>query len=1349
MMNRFYTIIFILFSGLSWAAYSYVPFITGTKNSIQHKTIPTIPKRDKTIISLCEMADVCSDISSAQTLQTAPTDVNCGVFTVTTISGCMDDATPEDSLGDCGFATHPTVWFKIETDINASTLFTFVSTPGSWQPVWSVYTGNCETLTILNGGSISDPTPCSNGDNNPEAHNNSIPKGPDGTPIQTFYIAVSAQGIIDNPEFTLSSFTQAGCVTCIGNDVCSSDATFEIIKRSSARPLDDPQFCQGEEVTVCIDFFYDPSETGVDWFHGLIPDFGKGWDMVVFDPANVTVTPAGSVWLGPDDGDCAPYITEQMPLICSYVDDQGILRLCNIKCGTCPCSPPLAQGSPLPNGWFWNSNGGAACQNTCNPATRYGLPNSNAGADVKICMNLKTRVFDNNDVCNDQKDLRISFVTTSDGVSGCWNDPIAECKLDVAQIGPEWELDCSILPEQTATFTNDTMIYNGEKTNVTILIQDTNNVVLVQPLESEFITGMNTYKFQQPGGLISDRLINLSDTVQIAQYLVFSLPENGFCLSKPDTLAIFVTSSLCGHVNGKKQWPTCETASQNSFFCNLSDFDLFCGEMFKETNQGPSPFPLCQNGGISNNMTWFAFVAGHGNYEIVIRPSNCIPGTGGQIGLQAAVYTDCTFSNAVFCHPECSNGTVSIPGTMLTPGQIYYLLLDGCAGSYCDFEFDLIGSYSNQNLPCDDGNPETINDAYDENCECKGVKDTCDPLPPFVQSESCKVASENTVICNLSLLNQMCGEMFSNTSTDPAPNPLCPDGGVSNNMTWIAFVAGEGSYNIVVTPSNCQPGNGGQLGAQIGVYSDCSFTEAVFCNAPCESVPVSIPDSLLTPGQTYYLFIDGCAGSVCEYKIDVTGTYSSEPVPCDDGNPETTNDVYNENCKCKGVKDTCDPLPPFVQSESCKVASENTVICNLSLLNQMCGEMFSNTSTDPAPNPLCPDGGVSNNMTWIAFVAGEGSYNIVVTPSNCQPGNGGQLGAQIGVYSDCSFTEAVFCNAPCESVPVSIPDSLLTPGQTYYLFIDGCAGSVCEYKIDVTGTYSSEPVPCDDGNPETTNDVYDENCKCKGVKDTCDPLPPFVQSESCKVASENTVICNLSLLNQMCGEMFSNTSTDPAPNPLCPDGGVSNNMTWIAFVAGEGSYNIVVTPSNCQPGNGGQLGAQIGVYSDCSFTEAVFCNAPCESVPVSIPDSLLTPGQTYYLFIDGCAGSVCEYKIDVTGTYSSEPVPCDDGNPETINDVYDENCECKGELINATNQENRDKMQIFPNPANENVYVINTGKYKDIDISILNAVGETIVIQKSKVENGYELHTAGLSPGVYLIKIRKDNVSSSYKLVKY
>lgn len=47
-------------------------------------------------------------------------------------------------------------------------------------------------------------------------------------------------------------------------------------------------------------------------------------------------------------------------------------------------------------------------------------------------------------------------------------------------------------------------------------------------------------------------------------------------------------------------------------------------------------------------MSWFAFVAGQGNYEIELRPSNCLPGGGGQLGIQAGIYTDCTFTQAVF-----------------------------------------------------------------------------------------------------------------------------------------------------------------------------------------------------------------------------------------------------------------------------------------------------------------------------------------------------------------------------------------------------------------------------------------------------------------------------------------------------------------------------------------------------------------------------------------------------------------------------------------------------------------------------------------------------------------------------
>ncbi|MBK6784336.1 MAG: hypothetical protein IPG79_11675 [Saprospiraceae bacterium] len=78
--------------------------------------------------------------------------------------------------------------------------------------------------------------------------------------------------------------------------------------------------------------FYDPGETGVDWFHSIIPNFGEGWDMTAFDPSNVTTTPDGARWFDPDDAECAPYLTENLPLICTYTDASGKLQICNMKC---------------------------------------------------------------------------------------------------------------------------------------------------------------------------------------------------------------------------------------------------------------------------------------------------------------------------------------------------------------------------------------------------------------------------------------------------------------------------------------------------------------------------------------------------------------------------------------------------------------------------------------------------------------------------------------------------------------------------------------------------------------------------------------------------------------------------------------------------------------------------------------------------------------------------------------------------------------------------------------------------------------------------------------------------------
>jgi len=213
---------------------------------------------------------------------------------------------------------------------------------------------------------------------------------------ETYYIAISAQGLDPGEDggFTGTALTTAGCVSCIGgNDdfslACNNTAEWEITDRSSDRDLDDEEFCVGEEVTMCTEFTYDASATSIDWLHGIMPNFGPGWDINSFNGSGATLTVSTGTageWFEAD-GDCAPYITETMPLLCTYTDSEGVLRICNDFCGTCPCSGPLPEDSPLPSGWFWNQGGGQPdCAGECTPSDNYGI-----GANivsVEICFTI-------------------------------------------------------------------------------------------------------------------------------------------------------------------------------------------------------------------------------------------------------------------------------------------------------------------------------------------------------------------------------------------------------------------------------------------------------------------------------------------------------------------------------------------------------------------------------------------------------------------------------------------------------------------------------------------------------------------------------------------------------------------------------------------------------------------------------------------------------------------------------------------------------------------------------------------------------------------------------------------------
>ncbi|MBP6185432.1 MAG: hypothetical protein KA479_10860 [Saprospiraceae bacterium] len=160
-----------------------------------------------------------------------------------------------------------------------------------------------------------------------------------------------------------------------------------------------------------------------------------------------------------------------------------------------------------------------------------------------------------------------------------------------------------------------------------------------------------------------------------------------------DSTCVTVSRDEC---NTPAATDNCENAP---ILCTINILDGYCTSMVPELTYN-APNPLCGAGGNPHNPLWFAFYASCESLELKIIPTNCVP-VGGQIGIQAAIYGYnnsngfCTNSNqtpdvevACFSAP-CFTSTQSLIANNLIIGQIYYMVVDGCAGSYCDIEIEV------------------------------------------------------------------------------------------------------------------------------------------------------------------------------------------------------------------------------------------------------------------------------------------------------------------------------------------------------------------------------------------------------------------------------------------------------------------------------------------------------------------------------------------------------------------------------------------------------------------------------------------------------------------------------------
>ena len=358
------------------------------------------------------------------------------------VEGCNLYADPETFTNQCDIGIFSTVWFQVQTDGNATLLNIQVTSEDFAAPTISLFhqITDCSDLQAI--GLTQSNLSCVVGSNG-EAEALSTDVGSS----EIYYIAVSSLNNVGG-EFEI-------CVNTISvASACVLSRDIEITSRSSGGPLDGP-FFPGETVGVCMNVnSYTPVGNGCQWFQGIVPVFGNGWDPSSFDgegqPLNATINgnnmgvPGNGVYGSTFDWfvDVGYHHTNVFFQI-GDLDGNGTVDMCNILydpdcpdlggitggcCGPCWDDP----GDILPGGWFaYGING--SCGTPGPPiSVDWGDGNSCSSpmGPWNFCFELTVRDYPDCLDDNTTMDLSLGFFTFADGETGSWTGGASVCALD-------------------------------------------------------------------------------------------------------------------------------------------------------------------------------------------------------------------------------------------------------------------------------------------------------------------------------------------------------------------------------------------------------------------------------------------------------------------------------------------------------------------------------------------------------------------------------------------------------------------------------------------------------------------------------------------------------------------------------------------------------------------------------------------------------------------------------------------------------------------------------------------------------------------------------------------------------
>ncbi len=686
-----------------------------------------------------------------------------------------------------------------------------------------------------------------------------------------------------------------------------------------------------------------------------------------------------------------------------------------------------------------------------------------------------------------------------------------------------------------------------------------------------------------------------------------------------------------------------------------------------------------------------------------------------------------------------------------------------CADVDCDDNDPLV---SNEGDICDDGDANTENDAIQADCSCVGT-----PVDPT----ACNVTY--TVVDNVITINNIVGTYTSVKILDAnyGTDFTCDDWTTPCDENLVITISGFGNYFIQVqtfvdwntpicdildpivlsdpnTGNPCDNNGGDADGDGFCADIDCddndplirqtgdlcddgdstTTNDIIISGCICQG---TIPNACVQAGGD--IDADGiCAEDDCD---DTNASIGMVGETCDDGNPNTENDIRMSDCSCMGT--------PVAMSDTCNVTY--TLVGNVITINNVTAPIHSVQILDEnfGLEYACNSWDLPCDATISRPINAVGTYFL-----------------QIQTYTD--WNSPAICDL-FETIIISDTDPCMNNGGD----ADGdgfCADVDCD---DNDPLFNQPGDICNDGDPTTENDIIQADCACAGTP--CDNVTDGGQiSGDETLCPEDTPTPILSDTPATGGtgtieyQWLSSTSSCPMSIFDAIDGATQSSYTPANisettyyrrvsrrdgcgdWMQGESNCVVKTIDSACDPTasctaaytiNGGELTVtgidypivSVKVLSQANFAVIYSCDqwtTPCSNPLITnlAPDDYFLQIQTYETWTD--------LKCDIFESFTITGAARASNSSNNF----------EKEKSNVQSNEVGKKPFVFPNPAQSTINISLTDYIgKNIEIQLIDQLGKRQkVISMNSISNPLvSIPLGGVQSGIYTVSIATDGMA--------